>query len=110
MRGVPETIVSNIRRGSFALSAALASVAAWMTWVKRPGGGANSDTSPATNAKRLARCGARAAKPAGSRLRIRTRSEEHTSELQSLMRNSNAVFCLKKKNTKTQPQKHHRKP
>src|SRR3546814_4566878 len=26
------------------------------------------------------------------------RSEEHTSELQSLMRNSNAVFCLKKKN------------
>src|SRR3546814_6635154 len=25
------------------------------------------------------------------------RSEEHTSELQSLMRNSSAVFCLKKK-------------
>src|SRR3546814_8891917 len=32
------------------------------------------------------------------------RSEEHTSELQSLMRNSNAVFCLKKKTQKT-PQK-----
>src|SRR3546814_7337546 len=31
-------------------------------------------------------------------LRIR-RSEEHTSELQSLMRISYAVFCLKKKNT-----------
>src|SRR3546814_1703491 len=31
-----------------------------------------------------------------------SRSEEHTSELQSLMRNSNAVFCLKKKkNNKT---------
>src|SRR3546814_1794289 len=29
-----------------------------------------------------------------------TRSEEHTSELQSLMRNSYAVFCLKKKKTK----------
>src|SRR3546814_1584636 len=29
--------------------------------------------------------------------RIRTRSEEHTSELQSLMRISYAVFCLKKK-------------
>src|SRR3546814_3485769 len=28
----------------------------------------------------------------------RLRSEEHTSELQSLMRNSYAVFCLKKKN------------
>src|SRR3546814_9240374 len=27
------------------------------------------------------------------------RSEEHTSELQSLMRNSYAVLCLKKKNT-----------
>src|SRR3546814_4160770 len=29
------------------------------------------------------------------------RSEEHTSELQSLMRTSYAVFCLKKKNTHT---------
>src|SRR3546814_3367732 len=29
--------------------------------------------------------------------RVGTRSEEHTSELQSLMRNSYAVFCLKKK-------------
>src|SRR3546814_15897844 len=28
----------------------------------------------------------------------RFRSEEHTSELQSLMRSSYAVFCLKKKN------------
>src|SRR3546814_4038800 len=37
-----------------------------------------------------------------------TRSEEHTSELQSLMRNSYAVLCLKKKsrsqNTKDLPQ------
>src|SRR3546814_6413920 len=32
------------------------------------------------------------------------RSEEHTSELQSLMRISYAVFCLKKKNTL--PHKH----
>src|SRR3546814_3209874 len=31
---------------------------------------------------------------------IRQRSEEHTSELQSLMRISYAVFCLKKNNTK----------
>src|SRR3546814_7598488 len=30
------------------------------------------------------------------------RSEEHTSELQSLMRISYAVFCLKKKNRPTQ--------
>src|SRR3546814_1667693 len=31
------------------------------------------------------------------------RSEEHTSELQSLMRISYAVFCLKKKTTQEQP-------
>src|SRR3546814_3617796 len=31
-----------------------------------------------------------------------TRSEEHTSELQSLMRISYAVFCLKKKKQKKQ--------
>src|SRR3546814_1442466 len=33
----------------------------------------------------------------GNRLLPSWRSEEHTSELQSLMRNSYAVFCLKKK-------------
>src|SRR3546814_1284403 len=32
------------------------------------------------------------------------RSEEHTSELQSLMRISYAVFCLKKKNIPTKPE------
>src|SRR3546814_9488420 len=31
-----------------------------------------------------------------------SRSEEHTSELQSIMRLSYAVFCLKKKKTKQQ--------
>src|SRR3546814_2395893 len=31
---------------------------------------------------------------------VGVRSEEHTSELQSLMRISYAVFCLKKKNSK----------
>src|SRR3546814_5313226 len=36
-------------------------------------------------------------------VRIALRSEEHTSELQSLMRSSYAVFCLKKKkNTQQQ--------
>src|SRR3546814_1034328 len=45
--------------------------------------------------------------------RYATRSEEHTSELQSLMRISYAVFCLKKKKTpKNKPQKNisHTKP
>src|SRR3546814_8180139 len=35
-----------------------------------------------------------------------TRSEEHTSELQSLMRISYAVFCLKKKKKQTQKTNH----
>src|SRR3546814_8939586 len=33
----------------------------------------------------------------------RFRSEEHTSEIQSLMRKSYAVFCLNKKHTNTTP-------
>src|SRR3546814_5222415 len=37
--------------------------------------------------------------------RCRWRSEEHTSELQSLMRISYAVFCLKKKKKYIQPHK-----
>src|SRR3546814_3839257 len=45
-----------------------------------------------------------AARISGGKIKLRggeTRSEEHTSELQSLMRISYAVFCLKKKkNTK----------
>src|SRR3546814_3045234 len=35
------------------------------------------------------------------------RSEEHTSELQSLMRNSYAVFCLKKKTQKPKSRENH---
>src|SRR3546814_1287573 len=40
--------------------------------------------------------------------RILSRSEEHTSELQSLMRISYAVFCLKKTKTTEQHTKHRR--
>src|SRR3546814_2145622 len=39
---------------------------------------------------------------------LRPRSEEHTSELQSLMRISYAVFCLKKKKKNTK-KKHHKR-
>src|SRR3546814_3867422 len=38
--------------------------------------------------------------------RLRRRSEEHTSELQSLMRISYAVFCLKKKKIKNNNKLH----
>src|SRR3546814_8284314 len=56
---------------------------------------------------RRVRCGGQVADQVGERLRHREvrldlwpggRSEEHTSELQSLMRISYAVFCLQKKN------------
>src|SRR3546814_5117499 len=42
---------------------------------------------------------------ADQRFALTDRSEEHTSELQSLMRISYAVFCLKKKNTNNYPTK-----
>src|SRR3546814_2930852 len=45
------------------------------------------------------------AQPAGERPG-RARSEEHTSELQSLMRISYAVFCLKKKKKTYKVDKH----
>src|SRR3546814_4717737 len=41
---------------------------------------------------------------AGMASLMKVRSEEHTSELQSLMRISYAVFCLKKKTDSTQDQ------
>src|SRR3546814_1741909 len=60
-------------------------------------------------ARRAQRCGQGARLAAGARRlrrRDRSRSEEHTSELQSLMRISYAVFCLKKKNTSINNNKH----
>src|SRR3546814_10376112 len=43
----------------------------------------------------------------GSESNGHTRSEEHTSELQSLMRISYAVFCLKKKKATTKKNNQH---
>src|SRR3546814_1042162 len=56
-----------------------------------------------------------ALRPAGTRWSIppRGRSEEHTSELQSLMRISYAVFCLKKQHnsyTRMETTKKHQAP
>src|SRR3546814_15375728 len=46
-------------------------------------------------------------KGVGDRVKVvLERSEEHTSELQSLMRISYAVFCLKKKNKKKKRKKY----
>src|SRR3546814_1836311 len=54
-------------------------------WVQSDMGGPGAAIAPATSV-------------AGMRQVIAGRSEEHTSELQSLMRTSYAVFCLTKKN------------
>src|SRR3546814_5569170 len=54
-------------------------------------------TAPATRPRRRRRPDRVAA--ADALYHAGDRSEEHTSELQSLMRISYAVFCLKKKNT-----------
>src|SRR3546814_1292489 len=52
-----------------------------------------------------AKCSSSARCSASCRSRS-TRSEEHTSELQSLMRISYAVFCLKKKKKNNNPHFH----
>src|SRR3546814_9826594 len=65
-------------------------------------------------ARRVCKCrpmpghapGRAACAPCSTASGARQRSEEHTSELQSLMRNSYAVFCLKKKTKNTHQQKH----
>src|SRR3546814_6482964 len=54
-----------------------------------PGSGMSISLSPGSDALETAE-------------RVKARSEEHTSELQSLMRSSYAVFCLKKKKTSRQ--------
>src|SRR3546814_2626769 len=56
---------------------------------------------PAVSADAAAGLGAGAGGTAGRAGALATRSEEHTSELQSLMRNSYAVFCLNKKKIST---------
>src|SRR3546814_7247009 len=59
------------------------------------------DHALATPAKRHGLAPPAPGEQAEHREREHQRSEEHTSELQSLMRISYAVFCLKKKNIKT---------
>src|SRR3546814_5390111 len=68
----------------------------------RAGGGRSSDVRAEVAAERISFRRDRALEPDLARgdnqqLAKSIRSEEHTSELQSLMRISYAVFCLKKK-------------
>src|SRR3546814_6188395 len=67
------------------------------------GGGRGHHARLGPDARRRARCPLGALRRKPRRGPTALRSEEHTSELQSLMRISYAVFCLKKK--KQQPNK-----
>src|SRR3546814_1901310 len=63
------------------------------------------DADPVRRGRR--RFGPDAGRATRRRQRAAARSEEHTSELQSLMRISYAVFCLKKKNKKNNKNTHY---
>src|SRR3546814_9003187 len=65
--------------------------------VAPPFAGAVAAVHPAEGPGDIARRGLQLV-PADHHRPVALRSEEHTSELQSLMRISYAVFCLKKKN------------
>src|SRR3546814_7441712 len=72
-------------------------------------GGGRLYRAAANHRRRFAGCTLRSSCPGGNSARCSgsdgrgaDRSEEHTSELQSLMRISYAVFCLKKKKYDTQ--------
>src|SRR3546814_9041951 len=70
----------------------------WTVRTQAPKTGLVVAASPTLNLWKMGR--RQVLPPAQSWLRSNARSEEHTSELQSLMRNSYAVFCLKTKKYK----------
>src|SRR3546814_5577304 len=73
-----------------------AGVGGGVAWVAQAASASGTRTTDSRNARRI--IGARLSRGRGEPA---SRSEEHTSELQSLMRISYAVFCLKKKKQHT---------
>src|SRR3546814_2516797 len=71
-----------------------AAVGMWIVCAGVPTSTPNTEEAPRNQ---LHESRPRGAAVCAERGRVRERSEEHTSELQSLMRISYAVFCLKKK-------------
>src|SRR3546814_2710516 len=90
---------TNLMTAAIALSAltiiSLVALRGWRDWIQLKRDELAAGHAPAQDP---------AVPHAGSRIEIadlkERRSEEHTSELPSLMRNSYAVFCLKKKTPK----------
>src|SRR3546814_6311673 len=73
---------------------------AWMSGVATSGamaGAGSDDVSPSARAAMACSTVSIVVSGEPTNPASASRSEEHTSELQSLMRNSYAVFCLKKK-------------
>src|SRR3546814_1934505 len=92
---VPAAVVQALAHGGRGLLPARRAVllaASLRIWRERVDGGAQEPAQPRTLAPALLADAVHAVVPVAG-----TRSEEHTSELQSLMRSSYAVFCLKKK-------------
>src|SRR3546814_2526826 len=79
----------------FAPVAAMKASAAWDGWIRSTDVSASGETYP-SNCETLNTRDARATKQRSGSSSDAVRSDEHTSELQSLMRISYAVFCLKK--------------
>src|SRR3546814_7469010 len=73
----------------------------YTTLFRSPLGPRHSPRTKSGCANEAARNGTACQMPRGHLGILLARSEEHTSELQSLMRISYAVFCLKKKKSKT---------
>src|SRR3546814_3492713 len=76
-------------------------VAYFINWYGPPLASARAYAGRAWILSRNAAMCARCTGPPRAAAASQPRSEEHTSELQSLMRISYAVFCLKKKKNKT---------
>src|SRR3546814_1966448 len=66
-----------------------------------PSSAAAADETRFSIGMTVSRCDGERRRVWSAAFRTVNRSEEHTSELQSLMRISYAVFCLKKKNDET---------
>src|SRR3546814_8496512 len=96
------TVPNTSKTRAFTLGFAVASVMCFL-----PARGAGSSLTQGTGRENVYKR-PRSRQPAQrSRIRRRReqgRSEEHTSELQTLMRNSYAVFCLKKNNKEIKEQ------
>src|SRR3546814_8919159 len=93
----PERSRGGRRAGEPARRAARSPGAAWRVGGTDPASGARSRQERLFYSARTDRSDATHASHRADQDGLVARSEEHTSELQSLMRISYAVFCLKKK-------------